>query len=408
MGLSLVPNPPDRTNPFVPAPAGANYFKIAAGGLDVKVAIVLGTRPEIIKMAPIIRLLEERREEYLFLHTGQHYDFNMDGVFFDEFKLREPDVNLNVGSGSHGETTGKIIMGVERVLIDMRPDVVLVNGDTNTTLAGALAAVKLHVICGHVEAGIRNYDRRMPEEYNRIVADHVSDYLFATSKLTARNLVEEGISGGDRYLYFGKFDRPKIRLTGNTIVDVVQEIVKLSRKSDILGRMGLEAKNYLYVTAHREENVDYPDRLTSIISGLNLVSDQVGMPMILPLHPRTRSKLERFGLIKGLLKVKKLRLIEPIGYVNHLALVSKAALVMTDSGGIQEETCTLRVPAVVLREVTDRPEGLKVGATALTGLDPQRILKMARVMIDRTGDWPNPYGDGKAARRIVDTIYEGV
>jgi UDP-N-acetylglucosamine 2-epimerase (non-hydrolysing) len=288
--------------------------------------------------------------------------------------------------------------------MERKPDVVLVNGDTNTTMAGALAAAKLHILVGHVEAGIRNYDRRMPEEYNRIVADHVSDYLFATSKLTERNLRDEGISKPVRYLYYGNFKRPMISLTGNTIVDVVRQVMKKIRPSAVISKLGLKRKGYFYVTAHREENVDHVERLSSIIRGLQKVSEQFGLPLVFPIHPRTRSKVERFGLLGELDKIRNLRLIEPGGYIDHLALESNARLVMTDSGGMQEETCTLKVPAVVLREVIDRPEGVEVGATMLASLNPDKILKATRTMVDKKGDWDNPYGDGHAAERIVRII----
>jgi UDP-N-acetylglucosamine 2-epimerase (non-hydrolysing) len=370
----------------------------------VKVAIVLGTRPEIIKMAPIIKFLEERGEEYLIFHTGQHYDFNLDRVFFDEFKLRQPDVNLNVGSGSHGETTGKIIMGLERAYVEKRPDLVLVNGDTNTTMAGALAAVKLHILCGHVEAGIRNYDRRMPEEYNRIVADHVSDYLFATSKLTERNLTEESITRNVKYLYFQDFKGPRIFLTGNTIVDVVYALMKQIDPSAVHSRLGLRRNDYFYLTVHREENVDYKERLGSVLKGLQMVSKEFDLPMVFPVHPRTRTMIEKFGLMNDLNKIRNLKLIEPLGYFDHLALESNARLVLTDSGGVQEETCTLKVPGVVLREVTDRPEGIEVGATMLSGLEPDKIMQVTRIMMQKERDWVNPYGDGHASERIVDII----
>jgi UDP-N-acetylglucosamine 2-epimerase (non-hydrolysing) len=373
----------------------------------VKVAIVLGTRPEIIKMAPIIRILEERGEDYFILHTGQHYDFNLDKVFFEEFKIRTPDVNLNVGSGTHGETTGKMLIGIEKALMEHRPDWVLVNGDTNTTMAGALAAAKLHVLVGHVEAGLRNYDRRMPEEYNRIVADHVSDYLFATSKLTERNLIEESIERKVKYLYFGDFKGPRVFLTGNTIVDVIHEIIGKIDSSAILAGLGLEKQGYFYLTLHREENVDHRERLLSILRGLAKVAHEYEIPMVFPIHPRTRSKVEKFGLMKELKEIQNLSLLEPGGYFKHLALTSNARLVLTDSGGIQEETCTLKVPAVVLREVTDRPEGLEVGATMLTSLDPSRILQVSGEMIDKRGDWENPYGDGHASERIIDLIVKG-
>jgi UDP-N-acetylglucosamine 2-epimerase (non-hydrolysing) len=370
----------------------------------VRVAVVVGTRPEVIKMAHIIRVLEERGEDCLIFHTGQHYDFNMDRVFFDEFKLRQPDVNLNVGSGSHGETTGKVIMGLEREYIKRKPDLVLVNGDTNTTMAGALAAVKLHILCGHVEAGIRNYDRRMPEEYNRLVADHVSDYLFATSKLTERNLIEESISRNVKYLYFGDFKGPKIFLTGNTIVDVVNDVMKKVNPQAVRSRLGLKKDGYFYLTIHREENVDYKERLQSILKGLVMVSKRYDVPTVFPIHPRTRARIERFGLTDDLEKIRNLILVDPGGYFDHLALESDAQLVMTDSGGMQEETCTLKVPGVVLREVTDRPEGVEVGATMLSSLEPGRILQATNAMMQKERNWANPYGDGHASERIVDVI----
>lgn len=342
--------------------------------------------------------------DYFVLHTGQHYDFNMDEVFFKELNIKQPLVNLNVGSGTHGETTGKMLIGIEKALVQHRPDWILVNGDTNTTMAGALAAAKLHILVGHVEAGLRNYDRRMPEEYNRIVADHVSDYLFATSTLTEKNLIDEGIGKKADYLYFGGFPGPKIFLTGNTIVDVIHDIIGKIDAGAAISELGLEGRNFFYVTVHREENVDHAERLRSILIGLGKVAKKFRVPMVFPIHPRTRKRVEQFGLMKELNQIEGLKLIEPAGFMRHLALVSKAKLVLTDSGGIQEETCTLKVPGVVLREVTDRPEGLKVGATMLTSLDPDRILQVSSEMVGKQGNWENPYGDGQAGARIVDLV----
>ena len=373
----------------------------------MRVAVLVGTRPEIIKMAPVCKVLESKGIDYFVLHTGQHYDYNMDRVFFQEFGIREPLLNLRVGSGTHGETTGKIIMGVEKALVEHRPSVVLVNGDTNTTMAGALAAVKLHVLVGHVEAGLRNYDRRMPEEYNRMVTDHVSDYLFATSKLTERNLVEEGFARRLRYLYFQDFEGPRIYLTGNTIVDAIRDIMKRVDPSEALARLKLERRRYFYITVHREENVDHRERLASILKGLALVSEEYGMPMVFPIHPRTRARIDAFGLARGLDGIRNLVLIEPGGYKDHLALVSNALLVLTDSGGAQEETATLQVPGVVLREVTDRPEGLEVGATMLSSLSPGKILQTTAEMLERPRRWENPYGDGRAAKKITEVLEKG-
>ena len=289
------------------------------------IAIVLGTRPEIIKMAPVIRECERRNLDYFILHTGQHYSYTMDSIFFEQLELPQAKSNLDVGSGSHAEQTGRIMAGVEKVLMAERPDVVLVQGDTNTVVAGALAASKLHIKVGHVEAGLRSYDRTMPEEINRVVADHISDYLFAPTDISRENLRKEGIA------------EEKIHVTGNTIVDSVYQNLEIARrKVNVLADLDLEPKGYFLVTAHRAENVDNSNRLGEILKGLELVASEFSLPVVFPVHPRTRKMVAEFGF-----EFDGIRAIEPLGFLEFLQLEANARLALTDSGGVQEETCIL-------------------------------------------------------------------
>jgi UDP-N-acetylglucosamine 2-epimerase (non-hydrolysing) len=356
----------------------------------MKICIILGTRPEIIKMSPVIRACEKQGLDYFILHTGQHYSYTMDRVFFEQLELPEAKYNLDVGSGKHGEQTGKILSGVEPVLQKERPDVVLVEGDTNTVLAGALAATKLHIDVGHVEAGLRSYDRRMPEEINRVLTDHCSDYLFAPTETARKILLGEGIPD------------TKIFVTGNTIVDAVFQNLEIAKdRNNALNDLHLEPKNCFLVTAHRQENVDVKERFKGIISGLELVSDEFGLPVIYPIHPRARKMMNHFGL-----KANGIEFIEPVDYLSFLQLESKAKLVLTDSGGVQEETCILGVPCVTLRDNTERPETLEVGSNMLVGTEPEKIFEGVKLMLERENNWENPFGDGKAGKRIVEILGE--
>jgi UDP-N-acetylglucosamine 2-epimerase (non-hydrolysing) len=351
----------------------------------MKAAIILGTRPEIIKMSPVIRELERQELDYFILHTGQHYSYNLDRLFFEELNLPKPKYNLDVGSGTHAEETAKMLTGVETVLVEEKPDVVLVEGDTNSVLAGALAAVKLGVKIGHVEAGLRSYDRRMPEETNRVLTDHMSDFLFAPTEGARRNLLREGVADS------------KIFVTGNTIVDVtVQNSELLNNPSDTLNNLNVEGNNYFLVTAHRQENVDDKERFQGILDGLRLIRDEFGIPLIYPIHPRAKKKMSEFAL-----NPEGVTLIDPVGYLRFLRLESSAKLILTDSGGIQEEACILGVPCVTLRDNTERPETLEVGSNVLAGTRPEEIIKMTRLMLGKSKDWKNPFGDGKAGRTIV-------
>ena len=354
----------------------------------MKVAIVLGTRPEIIKMSPIIRYCETNGIEYFMLHTGQHYSYNMDKVFFDELELPQPKYNLDVGSGTHGVQTGKALMGIEKILLKEHPTVVLVQGDTNTVLAGALAATKLHIKVGHVEAGLRSYDRRMPEEINRVLADHVSDYLFAPTDNAKENLLKEGI------------DEEKIFVTGNTIVDAVYQNLEIAnRKVNVLERLKLKPREYFLMTMHRQENVDDKKRLMNILEGIKQVYDKFSKEIIFPIHPRTKKNFKAFGITP-----EYIRLIEPVSFLEFLQLEAHARLIMTDSGGVQEESCILGVPCVTLRENTERPETVMVGANIIAGVTPSGILKSVEKMYNSNKNWDNPFGDGKAGERIVEIL----
>ena len=354
----------------------------------MKIAIILGTRPEIIKMSPLIRECEKRDIDYYILHTGQHYSFEMDKVFFNDLKLPVPKYNLDVGSGLHGEQTAKMISGIEKILIQDTPDVVFVQGDTNTVLAGALAASKLHIRIGHVEAGLRSFDRSMPEEINRVVADHISDYLFAPTENSKKYLLAEGIPG------------EKIFVTGNTVVDAIHQNLEISKETRYtLSELNLKKGEYFLTTVHRAENTDKKERLSSILTGFDQIYQAFSLPIIFPAHPRTVKKIREFDL-----RIPDgTKLIEPIGYLDFLQLEGGAKLILTDSGGLQEEACILGVPCITLRDNTERPETVDVGANIIAGVN-SNTAQLAKEMTDSEISWNNPYGGGNAAELIIDKI----
>jgi len=357
----------------------------------MKIAVVLGTRPEIVRMSPVIRSCTERSIGFSIIHTGQHYSYEMDRIFFRDLELPDAAYNLEVGSGTHGAQTARMLTGLEKILMEDPHDVVLVQGDTNTVLAGALAASKLGITLGHVEAGLRSYDRSMPEEINRIVADHLSDLLFAPTKTAAANLRKEG--------------RPDsgILVTGNTVVDaVIQNLSIAARDRSIFSNLGVEEGKYVLVTAHRQENVDRRENLSGILKGIDLVSSEFGVPVLYPIHPRTKKMIGHFNIqVPG-----NVRLLEPLGYFEFLLLEASARLVLTDSGGIQEECCILKTPCVTMRNNTERPETIDVGGNVLAGTDPGAILSGAKVMDLRPRTWENPFGDGKSGDRILRHLQE--
>jgi len=357
----------------------------------MKIAIALGTRPEIIKMAPIIRECIKRNLDFFIVHSGQHYSFNLDKIFFKELELPEPKYNINAGSGTHAEETAKILVGMESIFLKEKPDVVLVQGDTNTTLSAALAAVKLHIKIGHVEAGLRSGNRFMPEEINRIIVDHISDYLFAPTKESRENLIKEGIPN------------EKIFVTGNTIVDSVFQNLKIASKYDTLRKLSLESKRYILVTLHRAENVDDKEKLESILKALEIIKKDLNMDIVFPIHPRTKKRIKEFNI-----DIEKFgfKIMEPVGFLDFLNLEKNAKLIITDSGGIQEEACILKVPCVTVREETERPETVEVGANKLSGTNTTSVVSTVKTMLESTTNWEIPFGNGSSGIKIVNLIMQ--
>ncbi len=353
-------------------------------------AVIIGTRPEIIKLAPIIHACGQRDiPNCTIIHTGQHYSDALDSVFFDQLELPDPDYNLEVGSGPHGEQTGEMIGRIEEVLCKERPETVLVQGDTNSSLAGAIAASKLDVDLGHVEAGLRSFDREMPEETNRVLADHAADLLFAPSEQSKKNLVAEGISP------------EQISVTGNTIVDALYQYRTLAAdKSNILQELGLQNQEFFVMTAHRTENVDEESRLRSLLDGVNDAAADHGVPIVYPIHPHTKKRLTEFGIDTP----DRVRLVEPLDYLDFLQVENKAKLILTDSGGVQEEACILGVPCVTIRDSTERPETVTVGANEIVDPVAGNIAESVDRMVQKSGQWENPFGDGDASKQILQTI----
>jgi UDP-GlcNAc3NAcA epimerase len=357
----------------------------------MKIAAVVGARPQFIKAAMVSRLLRARPGvQEVLIHTGQHYDDNMSQVFFDELEIADPEYNLEVGSGPHGKQTGRMLEAIEKVLSDERPDRLLVYGDTNSTLAGAVAAAKLHVPVAHVEAGLRSFNKGMAEEVNRIVADHVSDLLFAPTEEAIRNLAREGMP------------KESVHLVGDVMYDAALcHAVKAERVSTVLQRHALNPKAYVLVTVHRAETTDDPKRLRTLIEGFSLVAKQI--PLVWPLHPRTNAALERHDLIKGLAKFVKL--IEPLGYLDMVMLEKHAFCIATDSGGVQKEAFFHRVPCVTLREETEWVELIRLGWNKLVPpVDAHLIADEVLRPISSPIASSELYGGGRAADRIVEIL----
>ena len=356
----------------------------------MKIGIVLGTRPEIIKLSSIIRYCKKEKLKYFIVHTNQHYSENMDAIFFKELDLTKAKYNLEIGSGKHGEMTGKMMVKMEEVFEKERPDVVLVQGDTNTVLAGALVASKMGIKVGHVEAGLRSYDRTMPEEINRVVTDHVSDYLFCPTQKQATILLKEGI------------ERKKVFVTGNTIVDAVLECSEIAeKKSRILDKNLLENEGFILMTSHRPATVDVKKNLQAVLQGIENIAREFDKKIIFPIHPRTKKMIEQFKIKLS----ERFSLIDPVGYLDMLQLQKDAFLIVTDSGGLQEESCILRKKCVVIRENTERPEAVEVGGCVLAGnVDSRKIFTKAEKLLKKKVTWRNPFGNGKSAEKIVSIL----
>jgi len=365
----------------------------------MKVLLVIGARPQIIKSAPIIYEASRDAEiELQLVHTGQHYDFEMSRVFFGELELPDPVVNLGVGSGSHAWQTGKMLTGLEETIEELEPDLVLVPGDTNSTLAGALAAVKLHVPVAHVEAGARSYDMRMPEEVNRRLTDHCSQMLFATTENCVENLLKEGIQ------------KDLICFAGDSMYDALLRHMTEALRSRIVEDLNLEAGKYAVLTAHRPENVDDAEALKGIMEAMIELRE---LSVVFPVHPRTMERLKAAGLLQRVRKAENVRLVDPVGYHDMLRLVKDARVIFTDSGGLQKEAFWLHTFCITLREKTEWVETVQLGANILVGSDRERIVRNARECLTaktlkkELEELPNPFGDGTASSKIIDAVKAG-
>ena len=348
---------------------------------------IVGARPQFIKAAPVSRAFQKAGLPEYLVHTGQHYDPNMSQIFFDELGIPQPQINLGIGSASHGRQTGEMLIQLEALMMEIQPDWVLVYGDTNSTLAGALAAVKLHIPVAHVEAGLRSYNRSMPEEHNRVLTDHSSDLLFCPTQTAVDNLAQEGIRQG-------------VFLTGDVMYDaVIHFAARAQSQSSILDRLNLHAKGYLLATVHRPANTDNPHRLYAILDTLR----QMDEPVILPLHPRTRDKMRTYGWNPSTFAGGNLRIIEPVGYLDMLMLEQHARLILTDSGGIQKEAYFFSVPCITLREETEWIETVAAGWNILVGADTKRIQHLIQTW-QPEGTPPPIFGDGHAAANIASIL----
>jgi UDP-GlcNAc3NAcA epimerase len=356
----------------------------------MKIVTVVGARPQFVKAAVVSKAFARHGGiTELIVHTGQHYDAELSGVFFEEMRIPDPSHNLNVGSGPHGHQTGQMLAKVEAVLSAERPDAVLVYGDTNSTLAGALAAVKLGIRVAHIEAGLRSYNRQMPEEINRVLTDHASDLLFAPTLTATANLSKEGIPVS------------RVHLTGDVMLDAVRQYEHAARGRKILSALGIEPKKFVLATIHRAENTDDVDRLTTIFTALAKVASEIRV--VLPLHPRTRNALDRLGLLSG--GPNTLTVTDPVGYLDMLALESGASVVVTDSGGVQKEACFCGVPCVTVREETEWPELIDAGWNTLAPpISEEAVASAVLASAGTRGSATAAFGDGTAARKIVSIL----
>lgn len=355
----------------------------------MKIASVVGARPNFVKLAPVSRELRKRFDEVI-IHTGQHYNYEMDKVFFDDMGIPSPNYHLGVGSGNHGYQTGEMLKRIEEILLEETPDAVLVFGDTNSTLAGALAAAKLHIKVAHVEAGLRSYNRLMPEEINRVLVDHCSDLLLCPTITAVENLLKEGVTQG-------------VCLTGDVMVDAQRDCALIAEKrSRILEELSLEPKKYYLTTIHRAENTDDPERLKNIVEALEEIGD-----VIFPCHPRAEKYLKQLGLWDGLVARSRVTIIKPVGYLDMIMLEKNARKILTDSGGVQKEAYLLGVPCITLRDETEWVETVEDGWNVLAGAGRKRIVDLARNFNPESRQ-RDVFGSGDASIRTAECIAEMV
>uniref|UniRef100_A0A7C3RKC0 UDP-N-acetylglucosamine 2-epimerase (Non-hydrolyzing) n=1 Tax=Dictyoglomus thermophilum TaxID=14 RepID=A0A7C3RKC0_DICTH len=356
--------------------------------MGLNIVSIVGARPQFIKLAPLSKVLREEGFKETIVHTGQHYDDNMSDIFFKELEIPEPDYNLGIGSGSHGEQTGKMLIAIEEVLMKRKPDLVIVYGDTNSTLAGALASSKLHIKLAHVEAGLRSFNKMMPEEINRIVTDHLSDILFCPTETAVKNLEKEGITKG-------------VYLVGDIMFDALMYFSRMSEeKSKILQNLKLNPKEYYLLTIHRAENTDNYDRLKNIL----LAIAQFRRKAVFPIHPRTRSRIKEFNL-GNYLDNENILLIDPVGYLDMISLEKNAFAIFTDSGGVQKEAFWLRVPCITLRDETEWIETVKYGWNTLVGANIEKILEAERNI--KEGDYVD-FSDYYSAPKMKEVVIKEI
>jgi len=355
--------------------------------LTSKVMSILGIRPDWIKMKSVISRLDRGDLQHVLVHTGQHYSYNLDRIFFEQLEIRKPDYHLGVGSGSDGEQTAKIIERSEKVILKEQPDIVLVFGDSNSSQA-AIAAAKANFKAARIEAGMRAYDWRMPEEKNKRMVDHICRFLFAYTRWQEQNLLKENV-------------KPyRISVVGNPTVDVINTFKTKASANSISSDLGLSRGDYFLVTAHRSENVDDKNSLEKILRGLELVLQKHGKPVVWPLYPRTKDRIRRFNLSIP----KGVRVLEPLGFIEFLHLEMNALCLISDSGTVQEEGCILGVPCVVIRLTTERPETVVVGSSIIAGLEPSDMLQSIETFLGENRKWKHPYGDGHTAERVVEVL----
>jgi UDP-N-acetylglucosamine 2-epimerase (non-hydrolysing) len=361
----------------------------------LKVLLIAGARPNFMKVAPIYAEMRRRPDEFeaLIVHTGQHYDAAMSDAFFADLGMPQPDIHLGVGSGSHAVQTAKIMTAFEPVVLEQKPDWLVVVGDVNSTIACALVCSKLGVKVAHVEAGLRSRDRAMPEEINRILTDAIADLLLTTSQDADANLANEGVPA------------EKVRFVGNVMIDSLLDHLKVAERSTVRADLGLEGQAYAVLTLHRPSNVDDKNTFTGIVAALCAIAST--LPIVFPVHPRTRAKIDEFGLGEQL-ESSGMKLIEPLGYLDFMRLYSGAKLVLTDSGGLQEETTVLGIPCLTLRNNTERPITVEMGTNVLVGTDPEKIKTEAFALLTRDASRnirkQPPLWDGHAAERICDVL----
>ena len=363
----------------------------------IRVINVVGARPNFMKVAPIVAAMKARPAKFqpLVVHTGQHYDADMSDSFFRDLNLPEPDTHLEVGSGSHAVQTAAVMQRFEPVVLKEKPDWVLVVGDVNSTIACALVCVKLGVKVAHVEAGLRSRDRTMPEEINRLLTDQIADLLFTPSRDADANLRAEGIP------------EERIRFVGNVMIDSLRQNLERARQSSVRNDLNVAGVDYAVMTLHRPSNVDFPETFARILDALESITER--LPIVFPVHPRTRKTIAELGLTERVAAMKNLRVIDPLGYLDFLNLYSGSRLVLTDSGGIQEETTALGIPCLTLRENTERPITVELGTNVVVGTDPEKIVNAAAAALNGAGQKiarQPPLWDGHTSERILDVLEE--